>query len=113
MTLFVKAARPTFTAPVEISVAGEGDDGVPEKHTVVMEFRRLKRTELAEFLKRETHDMDAIKQMVTGWRNLPDGQGGTVPFTPEHLDALFEIPWAPQAILNTIVNQGMGASRKN
>lgn len=113
MTIFQAAARPTFTAPVEIIVPGNGDDGAQETHEVVIEFRRLPRTELAAFQRREIPVADAMKEVVVGWRGLLDTRGADVSFSGETLDALLEIAAAPLAIYDAFLKYSYGAARKN
>lgn len=112
MTIFQAAARPTFTAPVEITVPGIEDDGAPETHQVVIEFKRLPRKQLDAFQQRDVVYVDAAKDVVVGWRLL-DSQGEDIPFSPDMLDALLDIAGAPRAIFEAFVRHSYGAARKN
>lgn len=111
--IFEAAARPTFTAPVEITMPGNGDDGAPEKHTVVIEFKRLPRKDLDALQLGEVVFAEVAKDVVTGWRGLLDTQSVAVPFSAEMLDALLAVPGAPRAIWLTFMEYSYGAVRKN
>ncbi|WP_158602120.1 phage tail assembly chaperone [Pararobbsia silviterrae] len=114
MTIFTVAERPTFTAPVEFSIPGNADDGAPEIHKVVIEFTRLKRSELLAFVQKETQNIvDDVKPLVVGWRNILDDQGQPVPFTFENRDRLFEITQVPNAVLSAFLSHCREAVRKN
>jgi hypothetical protein len=117
MAIFAIAAKPTFKAKVTVVIPGNSDDGAPETHTFVAEFKRLPKDEydavIASLTSRSRKSEDVLAEHLVGWSGLPDLAGNDVPFSLEHRDALLQIPQIPPRLADAFVQNNSGAEIKN
>jgi hypothetical protein len=117
MAIFAIAAKPTFKAKVTAVIPGNSDDGAPETHTFVAEFKRLPKDEydalIASLASGSRKSNDVLAEHLVGWSGLLDLAGNEVPFSPENRDALLLIPQIPTHLAEVFVQNNSGAEIKN
>lgn len=96
--------NPTFWAPVDIHVPGQG------KGRIEVEFRYLDKTARAAFFEKiaEKSNIEALGEIAIGWREID------APFSTENLGRLLDAyPGAATALYDGYFKELTGALEKN
>lgn len=105
------AENPTFTAPVRVELKG-----------IQAEFAIAARLLLVDELRSFTADVDAnrfesnaqmLERVVVGWSNVKDAADADVPFSPENLARLCQVPGVAGAMLAAFLSGYERAERGN
>lgn len=115
---FVLKAPADFWWPVVVPIPHDGGyleakldvlfKALPQKRLDQMRGQRLD-----EGMRPPT-DEEVVREVVLGWRELPDEAGNQVPFSPAALEQLVEIPVMRSALVATYLAATSGmAARKN
>ena len=100
--MFVLALSPTFKATVRFGLPGA--DGKPQRHEFTAVLRRQTRAEAEAMATKATvedwTDRQLAAALLAGWGpDLTDGNQLPLPFTPDNLDAVLDVPNVAAAIL--------------
>jgi hypothetical protein len=106
---FKRTTTRTFSADVKVPVARE--DGGYDMNTFKAIFEHTT-TEEAEKL-RELSNSDLVRRKLKGWELTDAETKEDVPFTPENLEAILQIPPSPMKICIAFWEQVNGARAKN
>lgn len=106
---FKRTTTRTFRADVKVPVAN--DTGGYDDNTFVAIFGHASTTELEQL--RKVDNQELIKRKLVGWELKDADTNEDVPFTPENLAALLEIPPTPMRISIAFWEQVNGARAKN
>jgi hypothetical protein len=106
---FKRTTTRTFSADVKVPVARE--DGGYDMNTFKAVFEHTT-TEETEKL-RELSNSDLVRRKLKGWELTDAETKEDVPFTPENLEAILQIPPSPMKICIAFWEQVNGARAKN
>lgn len=106
---FKRTYARTFRADVDVPVANE--KGEYDNNKFVAIFSHATTTELDEL--RKVSNKELIQRKLIGWELRDAETNEDVPFTPENLAALLEIPPTPMQIGIAFWEQVNGARAKN
>jgi hypothetical protein len=106
---FKRTTTRTFSADVKVPVAN--DQGGYDMNTFKAVFEHTTSTEQEEL--RTLSNADLIKRKLKGWELTDAETKEEVPFTPENLEALLQIPPTPMKICVAFWEQVNGARAKN
>jgi len=100
--------------PVEVKLPTDG--GGWTKETFDAQLRRLPQSRLDELRSKgeasEVSDSEICREIVVGWSGVTDGED-QVPFSPENLSRLLDIPGVAHAIVMAWIESLSGSRRKN
>lgn len=107
--------------PVTVQVP---EDGGPQAVDIQVRYRLLTRSELkalAGALAGVSGDTDALlaeldarlSDRITGWEGIADEAGKPLPFTPENMAAVLDVPYLRDAIEQGLYAASRGALAKN
>ncbi len=80
---FVRKKVECFPWPIEIRKPSEDKPGEFETSSFTIIFRRLSKTKLEKF--GDMNEVKALEQVVTGWSEITDEEGGQIPFSTKVL----------------------------
>lgn len=100
----------TYFWPVTVQLPLDGEKTDDQPFTA--EFKRLTRSEVTEIEKASQTDADMVRAVLVGWRDVTD-DGQDVPFSPEALAQLLDIPQAPIAVIRAFYESLTGRIRGN
>lgn len=106
---FRRTTTRTFHADVTVPVAN--DKGGFDNNTFVAIFNHATESELTEL--RKLDNLALIERKLIGWQLKDDETKEDVPFTPENLAAILEIPPTPMRIAMAFWETVNGSRAKN
>lgn len=109
--MFKLNPKPTFTAPVALSVPG-----LSEPLEVLFTFRHKGKEALAKWVATASQKLDAeaLSEVVCGWAGVKDEDGQDVPYTLTALSALLEnYPASQGEVFRAYLRELTEAKRKN
>lgn len=86
--------KPIFTAQVEVYTPNEKCGHDLSKFTA--RFNRIDMHQLDKL--REKKQPEVMREVLAGWEDFNDEENNPVPFTPENLETLINIPEALQGL---------------
>lgn len=120
---FILTKKPTFTAPVKATIAGDG--GKTQKVTFTVVFKALPKHEVDDLLQaireaskegseKPLKDRDIVDKVLHGFgADLLQEDQTPMPFTPENVDAVCSIWGLEAAIVKSFFENYVSAPQKN
>ena len=112
---FVLDDSSTYFWPISLQVPIDG--GKFQRCDFQVEFQRIPQSELLELLAAQTEgllsDVDIVKKIMVGWKDVTDSEGEEVPFTNVNRDQLLEVVGMASAIGEIFLESRAKAKRKN
>jgi hypothetical protein len=106
---FKRTTTKTFSADVKVPVAN--DQGGYDVNTFKAVFAHTTSDEQEEL--RALSNADLVRRKLKGWELVDAETKEEVPFTPENLEAILQIPPSPLKICMAFWEQVNGARAKN
>jgi hypothetical protein len=106
---FKRTTTRTFSADVKVPVAN--DKGGYDVNTFKAIFEHTTSEEQEEL--RALSNADLVRRKLKGWELIDAETREEVPFTPENLEAILQIPPSPMKICVAFWEQVNGARAKN
>lgn len=110
---FVLKPKKSYTWPVQFKVPA--DDGKYENLEITLEFAQLKPEDVNKIISdNDMTDMDVVKKIVLGWKDVKDADEKELPFCEENLKLLLASYFGLTAIITrTFLDSMTGAVAKN
>ena len=115
--MFKITTKPTYKRNVKVDVPM--DMGRTERHSFILELKRLSVTETKELVEeaqnKEVTDDEMIRRYAVGWEGVSDENGEPLDFNTANLEAVMDIPYVRKAIMAAFIEDVFGkeAARKN
>ena len=93
--MFVLKEDHSYEWPVDVKVP---IDGKYKHHKFFATFRVLPNERIEEMSDNEVADKKVIEEVLAGWREVKDEDGGDIEFSSETRDALLAIPYVLVAL---------------
>lgn len=106
---FRRTLTPTFTAPVVVQTPNE--KGGFDKNTFDAVYKRTSIKENEELKSLNNHEL--VKRVCVNWKMIDAENNEPVPFSPEELDAVMEVPGAAFQMAAAFWSSQVGAREKN
>ncbi|HEY5209305.1 MAG TPA: hypothetical protein VIJ42_07660, partial [Stellaceae bacterium] len=107
--MFKLAQRRLFWWPVNVVMPDPAQAGKTITETFEMQFEALSLDQANELQNEieqigdraelRARQFDFLKRVCVGWRDIVDGDGKTVPFSPEALHAAIQFSWYRDAVM--------------
>jgi hypothetical protein len=99
--------------PVKATIPGTSNTD-PVTVEFDAQFKRLTKTQVAAIDKAAASDIDAfVREVMVGWRGVADDNDTPLPFLPENLATLLDIPQLGLAIYGAFYESLSGRVRGN
>ena len=112
---FVLDDSSTYFWPISLQVPVDG--GKYKRCDFEVEFQRIPQSELLELIAAQQEgalrDVEIIKKIMVGWKNVTDSEDQEVPFTATNRDQLLEVVGMASAIGEVFFESRAKAKRKN
>lgn len=113
---FVLYKDPTFLWPFSIELADDSGDFVPFKFKV--RFRRMSQDYTKDVLAKLSDGVELdykaiVTEIIAGWEDIEDENGGAVKFTAANLEALLKIPTMSPELFSCWLNATAKVKEKN
>jgi hypothetical protein len=104
-----------YTYKWDVKVSFPTAPGNFEEQTFTVTFRRPTKSEVDSLVNGDGKtDNDFVAAVVVGWEGIVDDQKQELPFTPENLKAVLDVPGVASAIVWAFMDSFKGtAQRKN
>lgn len=109
--MFILKPDNTYDWPVRVQVPREG--AFQEQQFTAI-FKVMPHERIQEMVNANKVDLDFLREVVVGWRQVKAEDQTEIPFSPEARDRLLGIPYVVRALFNAFAESASGrAFEKN
>lgn len=99
--------------PVVIDVPRDDGTGETDPHQIQVRFQYLDVDEQQKLFDPKDKSGAKVRDFVKGWAHIQDDDGNDLPFSPENLDKVMQVPYVAVAVNRAFFECQSGKREKN